>query len=185
VKRLPLTSASLLALLAAASTASATSFFFSGAVADFTLPSTGTYRITAFGAQGGSSGAGPGLALGASGAELRGDFALTSGDKLEIAVGGSGGSSLEGGGGGGGGGGQGNFDDVGIYYGGGGGGGGSFDGGTNRFLTGNGNVGDGRVYITELSAAGAPAVPEPSTWAMMATSFAALGLAGLRRRRKA
>ena len=31
----------------------------------------------------------------------------------------------------------------------------------------------------------APPVPEPSTWVTMATGFAALGLAGLRRRRKA
>jgi PEP-CTERM motif len=44
-------------------------------------------------------------------------------------------------------------------------------------------TGNGEVDITEL--AGAPAVPEPSTCAMMAAGFAALGLAGLRRRRKA
>jgi hypothetical protein len=43
--------------------------------------------------------------------------------------------------------------------------------------------GNGEVTITLLEEG--PAVPEPSTWAMMAAGFAALGLAGLRRRRKA
>ena len=32
---------------------------------------------------------------------------------------------------------------------------------------------------------GGPAVPEPSTWGAMATGFTAMGLIGLRRRRKA
>ena len=50
-----LTSASLLALVAASPTASATTVLFSGAVADFTIPVAGTYQIAAFGAQGGSS----------------------------------------------------------------------------------------------------------------------------------
>jgi hypothetical protein len=44
-------------------------------------------------------------------------------------------------------------------------------------------AGNGGVYITLFSGSGA--VPEPSTWAMMAAGFAALGLVGLRRRRKA
>jgi hypothetical protein len=37
--------------------------------------------------------------------------------------------------------------------------------------------------ITQL-VRGVP-IPEPSTWTMMAAGFAALGLAGLRRRKKA
>jgi hypothetical protein len=54
-----------------------------------------------------------------------------------------------------------------------------------QILAADNRTGDGEVIITELSETGAPAVPEPSTWAMMATGFAALGLAGLRRRGKA
>jgi hypothetical protein len=102
MKRLLLTSASLLALLAAAPTASATTFLFSGASVDFAIPVAGTYQITAFGAQGGSSGTGADLVHGGSGAEIRGDFVLAKGDVLEIAVGGYGGRSTVGGGGGGG-----------------------------------------------------------------------------------
>ena len=47
---------------------------------------------------------------------------------------------------------------------------------------GGARTGDGEVVITEIT--GSPAVPEPSTWAMMAAGFAALGLAGFRRRTK-
>ena len=97
MKRLLLTSASLLGLLAAAPTASATTFLF-GASVDFAIPVAGTYQITAFGAQGGSSGTGAGLVHGGSGAEIRGDFVLAKGDVLEIAVGGYGGRSTVGGG---------------------------------------------------------------------------------------
>jgi hypothetical protein len=68
-------------------------------------------------------------------------------------------------------------------YAGGGGGGGSFDGGRNQFLEGNIRAGDGEVLITEIGGAGAPPVPEPSTRVTMATGLAALGLAGLRRRK--
>ncbi|MBV8796806.1 MAG: hypothetical protein JO136_17885, partial [Hyphomicrobiales bacterium] len=104
MKRLLLTSASLLALMTAAQTASATTFLYSGAIVDFTIPATGTYQITAFGAQGGSAGGGEiGLAHGGGGAEIRGDFVLTKGDVLQIAVGGAGDASADGGGGGGGG----------------------------------------------------------------------------------
>ena len=57
MKRFLLTSASLLALMAAASATSAKTvafpFSFTGAIVDFTIPMTGTYEITAFGAQGG------------------------------------------------------------------------------------------------------------------------------------
>jgi hypothetical protein len=68
------------------------------------------------------------------------------------------------------------------YYGGGGGGGGSFVDGTALSIVPGVRSGNGEIDITEV--AGGPAVPEPSTWAMMAAGFAALGLTGLRRRRK-
>ena len=80
MKRLLLTSASLLALLAAAPTASATTFLFTGAIVDFPVPVAGTYQIIAFGAQGGGSGAGTGLVHGGGGAEIRGDFVLMKGE---------------------------------------------------------------------------------------------------------
>jgi|HubBroStandDraft_3_1064219.scaffolds.fasta_scaffold1114470_2 hypothetical protein len=51
MRSLLLTGASLLALMVAAPTASATIFNFTGAVAEFTAPSTGAYGIVAFGAQ--------------------------------------------------------------------------------------------------------------------------------------
>ena len=65
-------------------------FTFTGSLVNFTVPITDTYQILAFGAQGGSTG---GL-----GAEIGGDFSLTAGDTLQIAVGGAG---MSGGGGGG------------------------------------------------------------------------------------
>lgn len=155
-----------LALVAASPTASAATFLFSGAVVDFTIPVAGTYQITAFGAQGGSSkdnatlvhggGAGAGLGFNAQG----GYGGQTSTDGSD---------------------GYGRLGKRGP----GGGGGGSFDGGTNAFLEGNISAGNGEVLITEIGGAGAPTVPEFMTWAMMATGFAALGLADLRRRRKA
>jgi hypothetical protein len=76
-------------------------------VADFTTPgiqtytigTSGTYDITADGAEGGSTL----LASGGSGAAVSGDVYLQAGTKLEIVVGGEGGNSTIGGGGGGGG----------------------------------------------------------------------------------
>ena len=72
MKRFVLTSASLLALVAARPTASATTFLFSGAVVDFTIPVAGTYQIAAFGAQGGSSKDNATLVHGGGGAGLAG-----------------------------------------------------------------------------------------------------------------
>ena len=52
----------------------------------------------------------------------------------------------------------------------------------NGSIIGGVRSGNGEVVITELVGGGAPAVPEPSTWAMMATGLA--GLAALRFRRR-
>src|SRR5580693_4565959 len=72
-----------------------------------------------------------------------------------------------------------------------GGGGGSLDGGggggsylasllTDQVLKAGVNSGNGSISITSL----APAVPEPSTWAMMLAGFAGLGWLAHTRRRK-
>jgi hypothetical protein len=70
-------------------------------VQSWTVPATGTYRITAAGARGGSSSA----QAGSSGATMRGDFNLNQGDVIKLLVGqaGTGGTQTEscsGGGGG-------------------------------------------------------------------------------------
>ena len=76
------------------------SYSFSGAPEFVTVGATGVYDINAFGAQGGgSSNYG---AVGGMGAEAGGVFNLTTGEQLEIVVGGVGGSFVYGGGGGGG-----------------------------------------------------------------------------------
>ena len=92
---------SLLALLAWDPAARAVPFDFTytGSLVTFTVPTTDTYQITAFGAQGGSGA----YAGGGRGAEIGGDFALTAGEVLQIAVGGAGSNQLYGGSGGGGG----------------------------------------------------------------------------------
>jgi hypothetical protein len=78
-------------------------FTYTGSLVDFTVPTTGTYQILAFGAQGGNGGGFGGIGVGAGGlgAEIGGDFILTAGEVLQIAVGGVG-SRNDGGGGGGG-----------------------------------------------------------------------------------
>jgi hypothetical protein len=79
-------------------------FIYTGKIVTYTVPETGTYRITAFGAQGGSASFSSGsinvVGPGGRGAEIGGDFSLTAGEMLEIAVGGAGGSGDGGGGGG-------------------------------------------------------------------------------------
>lgn len=80
-------------------------FDYTGALATYTVTTTGTYDLLALGAQGGSSGSG---FAGGLGAKVTGGFSLTAGDQLRIAVGGLGitGSPAVGGYGGGGGGGS-------------------------------------------------------------------------------
>jgi hypothetical protein len=129
-----------LAIAAASPDARATPFDFTytGSLVTFTVPESGLYQILAFGAQGGSgmfSGT-LGGAVGGRGAEIGGNFSLTVGEILQIAVGGAGGDENSFGGGGGGGGsfvvGPGNTP---LVIAGGGGGGGAFD-----FLPGGGGL---------------------------------------------
>jgi hypothetical protein len=84
--------------------AHASSFAFTGGVVDYTVPTSGTYDITAAGAQGGSDY----YSSGGNGAILGGDVFLSAGTVLQIAVGGQGGvggccgvGGVDGGGGGG------------------------------------------------------------------------------------
>jgi hypothetical protein len=79
-------------------------FTYTGSLVDFTVPTTGTYQILAFGAQGGNAlgevGTPPGP--GGMGAEIGGDFSFFAREVLQIAVGGVGGTFTGGAGGGGG-----------------------------------------------------------------------------------
>jgi len=65
-------------------------FTYTGNLVDFTVPATGTYRILAFGAQRGSGVDFQSIGTGGRGAEIGGDFVLTAGEMLQIAVGGEG-----------------------------------------------------------------------------------------------
>jgi hypothetical protein len=78
-------------------------FTYSGALVNFTIPTSDTYQILAFGAQGGTVTFFGTVGAGGRGAEIGGDFSLTAGEILQIAVGGSG-SAVGGASGGGGGG---------------------------------------------------------------------------------
>ena len=64
-------------------------FTYTGSLVTFTVPTTDTYQILAFGAQGGNNtalgGTGGGL-----GADIGGNFNLVAGEVLQIAVGGAG-----------------------------------------------------------------------------------------------
>src|SRR6202047_3634406 len=108
MKRLLLAGTAFLGLTASGAVAHATLFDFtySGSLVDFTVPTSDTYQILAFGAQGGNSQSfTDGIGAGGRGAEIGGDFSLTAGETLQIAVGGAGGGgSFPGNGGGGGGG---------------------------------------------------------------------------------
>jgi hypothetical protein len=88
VKNLLLASVSVLALTVGARVAHATAFNYSGAIVDYTVPTTGNYDIVAYGAQGGAGSNGN---PGGNGAEIGGLFSLTAGDTLVVAVGGQGG----------------------------------------------------------------------------------------------
>src|SRR3954449_8544563 len=108
MKRYLLAGVSLLALAVASSSTEAApvTFNYTGAVVPFIVPTSGEYRIIAYGAQGGGGGLNSGA--GGKGAEIGGDFILAEGEKLLIAVGGQAhsggqsGSAVSGSGGGGG-----------------------------------------------------------------------------------
>jgi hypothetical protein len=102
--------ATLLALAAADPPAYAQRVSFSyntcekGKPVTWKVPETGTYRIIAYGAQGGNDiFNGSVLGAGGLGAEIGGNFILTEGEVLQIVVGGAGSDSNDAGGGGGGG----------------------------------------------------------------------------------
>jgi hypothetical protein len=112
-------------------------FDYTGQIVTWTVPTTGNYNITAFGAQGGWSGLGY---EGGFGAEIRGDFLLSAGDVISIAVGGTGNPGTDGGGGGGG-----SFvyidgsTDILLIVAGGGGGGYTFSAGGNGLISAGGS----------------------------------------------
>jgi hypothetical protein len=117
-------------------------FTYTGSLVTYTVPKTGLYQIIAFGAQGGNSHSfSGGSGAGGLGAEIGGNFSLTAGEILQIAVGGIGVSApstrLAGGGGGGG-----SFvvaqGNTPLVIAGGGGGGGEFDG--NGIVPGGGGL---------------------------------------------
>jgi hypothetical protein len=102
MKLLLLAGTAFLGLAASGSAARAVpfDFMYTGSLVTFMVPTTDTYQILAFGAQGGNitrTGTGGGL-----GAEIGGVFSLTAGEVLEIAVGGAGMAGVGAGGGGGG-----------------------------------------------------------------------------------
>ena len=107
MKLLLLAGTAFLGLAALGSGARATLFDFtySGSLVNFTIPTTDSYQILAFGAQGGSAtlcgDLGCVTGSGGLGAEIGGDFLLTAGENLQIAVGGVGSDTSPGGGGGG------------------------------------------------------------------------------------
>jgi len=116
-------------------------FNYTGSFQSWTVPVTGVYTITAFGAQGGEGLYHvPGSILGGFGAKITGDFNLTAGVELSIAVGGRGFDSWTGGGGGGG-----SFvasSGIALLIAGGGGGGGYFSGGGSGMIASSGGSGD-------------------------------------------
>ena len=91
-----LTSVSALALTIGA--ANAETIDFTGAEVSYTVPVSGVYDITAYGAQGG-----PAVTVGGLGAEAGGDIFLSAGTVLTVLAGGKGGYAAGNGGGGGGG----------------------------------------------------------------------------------
>jgi hypothetical protein len=179
----------------------------------FVLRSTGTALLIAGGGGGGGSNvAGPGLMSGDGGNSVRGGLGGADGSGgggggvgsgggggLNSAggggatgggaAGGAGGSGLDGGGGGAGGGGAG-----GDFLGGGGGGGGFSGGGGGLGAGGGGSLNDAFANLIGFDGVRSgngeldidlvpPAVPEPSTWAMLLLGFAGLGALAYRRNR--
>jgi hypothetical protein len=141
-KQILLAGASILALMAGAAGARATTFDFTGSVQHFTVVTSGLYDIEAAGAQGGGGRTPIGPTSGGAGAEVGGEVFLTAGEMLDIVAGGLGatGTTTPAGAGGGF---SGVFVAAGplIMAGGGGGGGGSYrvDGGSGLATTDGGD----------------------------------------------
>jgi hypothetical protein len=104
MKMLLLAGTALLAFAASvpAARAQRVNFTYTGELVTWTVPETGTYQIIAFGAQGGSCTAPATGSVGAGGlgAEIGGDFVLSKGEVLQVAVGGAGEDNCAAGGGG-------------------------------------------------------------------------------------
>jgi hypothetical protein len=101
MKRLLLAGTALLAFATSepAAHAQRVTFTYTGKVATWTVPATALYQITAYGAQGANSNAPSAtkpppavgeIGPGGLGAEIGGNFTLTAGEQLQIAVGGAG-----------------------------------------------------------------------------------------------
>jgi hypothetical protein len=101
VKQLLLAGTALLAIAVSHSAVKAApivfDFTYTGSLVTFMVPTTDTYQILAFGAQGGTVTIQTGTGAGGGGAEIGGDFSLAAGEMLQIAVGGSGRGSFGGG----------------------------------------------------------------------------------------
>ena len=132
-------------------------FTYTGSLVTFMVLTTDTYQILAFGAQGGRGGVNGGA--GGRGAEIGGNFNLTAGEMLEIAVGGAGLPMSSGFGGGGGSFVVGSGNTPLIIAGGGGGGGsaligvGSDGGGGETALTGGSGIPGGNGGVNFLGGA--------------------------------
>lgn len=81
------------ALAMSSATAAPVVFNYTGAKVNWVVPTTGTYRVIATGAQGASGAAGR---SGGRGAQMTGEFHLVAGATYQIAVGGAGGTSFAG-----------------------------------------------------------------------------------------
>jgi hypothetical protein len=102
MKRLLLAGTVFLGLAVSGSAARAVpiDFMYTGSLVTFMVPASDTYQILAFGAQGGIGTFGNGVGAGGRGAEIGGDFSLSAGEILQIAVGGAGSDNSGAGGGG-------------------------------------------------------------------------------------
>ena len=175
-----------LAALAPVAQAQRVSFAYTGQLVTWTLPATGLYRITAYGAQGGNDISESVVGSGGAGAEIGGDFTLTVGEAIavEIAVGGKG-SDYNFGGGGGGGGSfvVGSHNTPLVIASGGGGGGGTYGEEQAEPLQGGGgltseNGGGGWVAVITAAAAAEPMVTAGRREAVILRMAAVMAEAG-------
>jgi hypothetical protein len=125
------------------------SFSYTGSAVTYTVPKTGLYQIIAYGAQGGSSQLGTVVGAGGRGAEIGGNFNLTAGEALQIAVGGVGADNAG----------------LNIFGASGGGGGGSFVVGPNNtplVIAGGGGGGGAVGFAPVVGRDGGPGLTGPN-----------------------